>query len=78
MEDKLGKDLDNTKTDNSPRKIRLEHLVSFSDAIFALLESKIKDRIAQTKHKMHKTQERTITDRLWPEIETLNWVKYWF
>jgi len=33
-----------------------------------------KDKIAQTKHKMHKTQERTVTDRLWPEIETLNWV----
>jgi hypothetical protein len=26
------------------------------------------------KHKMHKTQERVVTDRLWPEIETLNWV----
>jgi len=38
------------------------------------LENRIKDKIAQTKHKMHKTQERTVTDRLWPEIETLNWV----
>jgi hypothetical protein len=39
-----------------------------------LLENRIKDKIAQTKHKMYKTRERTVTDRLWPEIETLNWV----
>ena len=38
------------------------------------LENRIKDKIAQTKHKMHMTQERTVTDRLWPEIETLNCV----
>jgi hypothetical protein len=38
------------------------------------LENRIKDKITQTKHKMHETQERTVTDRLWPEIETLNWV----
>jgi len=38
------------------------------------LENRIKDKIAQTKHKIHMTQERTLTDRLWPEIETLNWV----
>ena len=38
------------------------------------LEQRIKHKIAQTKDKMHKTQERAITDRLWPEIETLNWV----
>jgi hypothetical protein len=38
------------------------------------LEHRIKDRIAQTKDKMHKTRERAVTDRLWPEIETLNWV----
>ena len=38
------------------------------------LEIRIKDKITQTKHKMHETQERTVTDRLWPEIETLNWV----
>jgi uncharacterized membrane protein len=31
----LSKDLDNYKTDNSSRKIRLGHLISFSDAIFA-------------------------------------------
>ncbi|MFZ0895847.1 MAG: hypothetical protein WAZ77_15240 [Candidatus Nitrosopolaris sp.] len=23
---------------------------------------------------MHKTKERVVTDRLWSEIETLNWV----
>jgi hypothetical protein len=38
------------------------------------LEQRIKTKIAQTKDKMHKTQERAVTDRLWPEIETLNWV----
>jgi hypothetical protein len=38
------------------------------------LEHRIKHKIAQTKEKMHKTQERAVTDRLWPEIETLNWV----
>ena len=38
------------------------------------LEQRINHKIAQTKDKMHKTQERAVTDRLWPEIETLNWV----
>jgi hypothetical protein len=38
------------------------------------LEARIKHKIAQTKDKMHKTRERVVTDRLWPEIETLNWV----
>jgi len=38
------------------------------------LENRIKDKITQTKYKMHKIRERTVTDRLWPEIETLNWV----
>jgi len=38
------------------------------------LEQRIKHKIAHTKEEMHKTQERTVTDRLWPEIETLNWV----
>jgi hypothetical protein len=38
------------------------------------LEQRIKHKIAQTKDKKHETQERAITDRLWPEIETLNWV----
>jgi hypothetical protein len=38
------------------------------------LEERIKHKIAQTKEKMHKTQERAVTDRLWPEIEILNWV----
>ena len=39
-----------------------------------LLEERIKAKIHQTMDKMHETRERTITDRLWPEIETLNWV----
>ena len=38
------------------------------------LEQRIKHTIAQTKDGMHETQERAVTDRLWPEIETLNWV----
>jgi hypothetical protein len=38
------------------------------------LEARIKHKIVLTKEKMHKTQERVVTDRLWPEIETLNWV----
>ena len=38
------------------------------------LEQRIKTKIVQTKDKMHKIQERAVTDRLWPEIETLNWV----
>jgi hypothetical protein len=38
------------------------------------LEERINQKIAQTNHKMHKTMERVVTDRLWPEIETLNWV----
>jgi hypothetical protein len=38
------------------------------------VEQRNKQKIVQTKDKMHKTQERAVTDRLWPEIETLNWV----
>jgi hypothetical protein len=38
------------------------------------LEQRIIHKIAQTKDIMHKTRERVVTDRLWPEIETLNWV----
>jgi hypothetical protein len=38
------------------------------------LEQRIKHKIAQTKDKMHNTRERAVTDRLLPEIETLNWV----
>jgi hypothetical protein len=38
------------------------------------LEQRIKNKILQTKGKMHTTRERAVTDRLWPEIETLNWV----
>jgi hypothetical protein len=38
------------------------------------LEQRINHKIAQTKEKMHRTRERVVTDRLWPEVETLNWV----
>ena len=38
------------------------------------LEQRINHKIMRTKDKMHKTKERVVTDRLWPEIETLNWV----
>jgi hypothetical protein len=31
------------------------------------LEQRINQKIAQTKDKMHKTRERVVTDRLWPE-----------
>jgi hypothetical protein len=40
----------------------------------AELEQRINHKIAQTKKQMHKTQKRAVTDRLWPEIEILNWV----
>jgi hypothetical protein len=42
--------------------------------LLGLKEMLWQENIAQTKDKMHKTQERAVTDRLWPEIETLNWV----
>jgi uncharacterized membrane protein len=35
VEGKLSKDVDDDDTDNSSRKIKLEHVISFSDAIFA-------------------------------------------
>jgi hypothetical protein len=38
------------------------------------LEQRINHKIEQTKDKMHRTRERVVTDRLWPEIETLSWV----
>ena len=38
------------------------------------LEQKIKDRIEQIRHRMHKTHNRAYTDGLRTEIETLNWV----
>ena len=38
------------------------------------LEQKIKDRIEEIRHRMHKTHNRAYTDSLWTEIETLNWV----
>jgi hypothetical protein len=38
------------------------------------LEQRINYKIEQIKDKMHRTRERVVTDRLWPEIETLSWV----
>jgi hypothetical protein len=38
------------------------------------LEYRIKKKILLLKYKMHETRERAVTDRLWSEIETLNWV----
>jgi hypothetical protein len=38
------------------------------------LEQKINHKIAQIKDEMHKTIDRVVSDRLWPEIEILNWV----
>jgi hypothetical protein len=40
----------------------------------SILEEIIQDKITETKIKMDKTMERAETDRLWPIIETLNWV----
>ena len=40
----------------------------------SILEERIQDKIAQTKIRMDKTIQRSETDRLWPIIETLNWV----
>jgi hypothetical protein len=40
----------------------------------SILEERIQDKIAETKIEMDKTMERAETDRLWPIIETLNWV----
>jgi hypothetical protein len=40
----------------------------------SVLEERIQDKIIETKIEMDKTMERAETDRLWPIIETLNWV----
>ncbi len=40
----------------------------------SIIEEKIQDKIVQTKIQMDRTMERAETDRLWPIIETLNWV----
>ena len=32
------------------------------------------NRIAQKKREMHKATERAVTDKIWTEIETLQWV----
>jgi len=38
------------------------------------LEHKIKERIEEIRHRMHKTHNRAYTDSLWSDVETLNWV----
>ena len=40
----------------------------------SILEERIQDKIAETKIKMDKAILRSETDRLWPIIETLNWI----
>ena len=40
----------------------------------SILEERIQDKIVETKIKMDKTMQRSETDRLWPIIETLEWV----
>ena len=38
------------------------------------LEDMLYNRIAQKKGEMHNATERAVTDRIWTEIETLQWV----
>ena len=38
------------------------------------LEDMLHNRIIQKKEEMHKSQNRSVTDSLWTEIETLQWV----
>jgi hypothetical protein len=38
------------------------------------LEDILHNRIIQKKEEMHKSQNRSVTDSLWTEIETLQWV----
>jgi hypothetical protein len=40
----------------------------------SILEERIQDKIAETKIQMVRTPLRIETDRLWPIIETLQWV----
>jgi hypothetical protein len=39
-----------------------------------ILEERIQNKITQTKIKMDQTMEKAEPDRLWPIIESLNWV----
>jgi hypothetical protein len=41
---------------------------------FSIIKRKIQHKIAQLRIKMKETMERAVTDRLWSQIETLNWV----
>ena len=42
--------------------------------LLRLLEDILYNRIKQKKREMHKATERAVTDKLWTEIETLQWV----
>ena len=42
--------------------------------LLRLLEDILYNRIKQKKREMHKAIERAVTDKLWTEIETLQWV----
>lgn len=48
-------------------------MLLFMDEL-AGLERKIQHKIAHLRINMKETMERAVTDRLWSEIETLNWV----
>ena len=65
-----------------------QHQLAVTKEISELIESKKQDikllvinnltkflKVSKfSKDKLHKTRERAISDRLWPEIEVLNWV----
>ena len=42
--------------------------------LLRLLEDILYNRIKQKKREMHKAAERAVTDKLWTDIETLQWV----
>jgi hypothetical protein len=42
--------------------------------LLRLLEDILYNRIKQKKQEMHRTHNRADTDRVWTEIETLQWV----
>jgi hypothetical protein len=45
-----------------------------SPPLLKTLEDMLHNRIMQKKEEMHKSQNRSVTDSLWTEIETLQWV----
>ncbi|HEX6027981.1 MAG TPA: hypothetical protein VFY64_02970 [Nitrososphaeraceae archaeon] len=45
-----------------------------SPPLLKTLENMLYNRIAQKKREMHKATERAVTDKIWTEIETLQWV----